>query len=520
MEVSRRQHPFNQKVTIAFGVGLPQIATSPAPAAMNTTTTITADVQTIDFIHQAILLKPEPDYESLIAIFCVGPHTKEILHLAACYDARHTYDLKTLMGQFVGRHQPKLAAFLVGLISSPDVIDAVGVWNAIRGPGKRLHYLLDILMVKNQQEVNQISASFSDIYGKNMEKLVREEFFGVARDMIDVLISPLQAHDLHPSEMDTEVLYKACRNQHRVDVLEMVHILRRRSAHQLRTVFQIYETKYRQQWVDAVSHAFSGDQRKILLSLGHVAKDPWDFVAVAFEDCLDGYTVNEDRLMRLLVRHRDNMAQVKGAYAARYRRSLYARVEERTSAANSLLGTGLRRTLYELALLAVVANIITQKLLNLPQYITAHNVSVYVSMPTEASTAGIIQDLFQKGKNCYVPQWTSDEMEMVRVNSWEDYQNLPLNKWNIPEPPHDSHRDKVAATDLDLIVMPGLAFDRKGYRMGHGKGYYDRYLGKSVSADSSKKPLSVALALSAQYVDAVPHDEFDLKPDVILNPFV
>ena len=72
--------------------------------------------------------------------------------------------------------------------------------------------------------------------------------------------------------------------------------------------------------------------------------------------------------------------------------------------------------------------------------------------------------------------------------------------------------------------MPGLAFDREGHRMGHGKGYYDRYLERArhqsaLDPNIARRPFTVALALSAQYVDAVPHDELDLKPDAILSPF-
>ena len=46
------------------------------------------------------------------------------------------------------------------------------------------------------------------------------------------------------------------------------------------------------------------------------------------------------------------------------------------------------------------------------------------------------------GKTCFVPQWNQDDMEMVCISSWEQYVNLPLNKWNIPEPPHDGHFEK------------------------------------------------------------------------------
>ncbi|TPX44623.1 hypothetical protein SeMB42_g02197 [Synchytrium endobioticum] len=195
------------------------------------------------------------------------------------------------------------------------------------------------------------------------------------------------------------------------------------------------------------------------------------------------------------------------------------------TAAKKLLRRELRAKLAGLRneIIQSESQIVTAKLLQLDQYKQSENISVYISTPTETSTVDIIRDIFNKGKKCFVPQWNDDEMEMVYVSSWEQYVNLPLNKWSIPEPPHDGSYEEVPATQLDLIVMPGLAFDREGYRMGHGKGYYDRFLDKSraqraSSGIISRKPFTVALALSAQYVDSVPHDDLDLKPDMILNP--
>ncbi|RUS19096.1 hypothetical protein BC937DRAFT_87996 [Endogone sp. FLAS-F59071] len=149
-------------------------------------------------------------------------------------------------------------------------------------------------------------------------------------------------------------------------------------------------------------------------------------------------------------------------------------------------------------------------------------------------------------KACYVPRWGKDEMEMVRLESWEDYLSLPVNRWNIPEPSHDQVRDNALDNGgLDLIIMPGLAFDITRNRLGHGKGYYDRYLTKCnewARATGRLRPRTaawliddklcgwplpfhftaistVALALEAQMLEAdqIPTDETDHKPDLIIT---
>ncbi|RKP08602.1 5-formyltetrahydrofolate cyclo-ligase [Thamnocephalis sphaerospora] len=166
---------------------------------------------------------------------------------------------------------------------------------------------------------------------------------------------------------------------------------------------------------------------------------------------------------------------------------------------------------------------VTEKLLQLPEYSRSQRVSIYVSMHGEVATRRIIEDLFQSGKACYVPRWHGDLMEMVRLRSMEDYISLPLNRWGIPEPAHGEQRDEAFADGgLDLIVMPGLAFDLQGNRLGHGKGYYDRYLEqceKFARDAGTAPPYTVALGLSAQMVDEeIPHDHFDRRPACLLTP--
>lgn len=111
------------------------------------------------------------------------------------------------------------------------------------------------------------------------------------------------------------------------------------------------------------------------------------------------------------------------------------------------------------------------KVVGLTEYQTAKKVSIFLSMPTELDTRPLVEDILQRGKACYVPICTKDEMRMVRVKSLDDYNNLPLNSWNIPEPKaSDGRPDCFEEGGLDLIIMPGLAFDLNGNRIGYGKG--------------------------------------------------
>ncbi len=82
---------------------------------------------------------------------------------------------------------------------------------------------------------------------------------------------------------------------------------------------------------------------------------------------------------------------------------------------------------------------------------------------------------------------------------------------------HDMPVENAKPGDIDLLVMPGLGFDRKGNRLGQGKGYYDRFIAR-MTADNT--PLSlIAVALTPLLVDGdIPVNEYDRQMDMILMP--
>ena len=149
----------------------------------------------------------------------------------------------------------------------------------------------------------------------------------------------------------------------------------------------------------------------------------------------------------------------------------------------------------------------------------AKSVSVYLNMPhSEIDTSHIIPTLFQQGKRVFIPRCNGNIMQMVRMQDMNEIIELPRKKWNIPEPPLDKHYEVAyEPEELDVILMPGLAFDRGGWRLGHGKGYYDKYLSQ-IKENRFKKPVTVALALNQQIIaSAVPRDEYDQRPDIIVS---
>ncbi|KAJ1968676.1 hypothetical protein IWQ62_001099 [Dispira parvispora] len=166
--------------------------------------------------------------------------------------------------------------------------------------------------------------------------------------------------------------------------------------------------------------------------------------------------------------------------------------------------------------------LVTTQLLALPQYEQATNVCVYINMDAEIITRAIIEDIFAKQKRCFIPRCTPTTMDMVLLRDMADYDTLPRNKWNIPEPLPTDVRDNVFDYGgPHLIIMPGLAFDTNKNRLGHGKGYYDKYIKRCLEyseQQGNQPPYLVALALNEQIVsEPLPCNEFDEKPHQIIS---
>ncbi len=151
--------------------------------------------------------------------------------------------------------------------------------------------------------------------------------------------------------------------------------------------------------------------------------------------------------------------------------------------------------------------------MSLPEYATAETVMFYIDVRSEVRTRQDLELALQSGKTIVVPWCNTDgELELFRLASMEE---LEIGMYRILEPREVLRLlpDKqINVESLDLIMVPGVAFDRRGARMGHGKGYYDKLL-EHARADA---PL-VALAFECQLFDEIPVADHDIFMDRIIT---
>jgi 5-formyltetrahydrofolate cyclo-ligase len=123
--------------------------------------------------------------------------------------------------------------------------------------------------------------------------------------------------------------------------------------------------------------------------------------------------------------------------------------------------------------------------LDLPAWADASLVLAFLSMPAEIDTLPVIEPALEAGKRVAVPRIDDGDLAFIELKG--DWRSWPLDRWNIPTPPADAPVLPAAqiASLPCLSLVPGLAFDRNGGRLGRGKGYYDRFLA-SVQAATGK----------------------------------
>ncbi len=153
---------------------------------------------------------------------------------------------------------------------------------------------------------------------------------------------------------------------------------------------------------------------------------------------------------------------------------------------------------------------ILKRLWETSAYGTCRRIFCYVSFNQEVITTGLIEKALYQQKKVAVPKITDDEMKFYYIDSLKELKPGVL---GILEPA----AGKVAVpvrTEENLIIVPGLAFDPQGNRIGYGKGYYDVFFQKYENYPLKK----IALAYDFQVLTELPADELDIKVDQIITP--
>ena len=149
---------------------------------------------------------------------------------------------------------------------------------------------------------------------------------------------------------------------------------------------------------------------------------------------------------------------------------------------------------------------VAENVVALPAVADATTVMAFSSFGSEVDTGPIIERLERDGRRVSLPRVEGRDIVAVAYRSGDRV--IPTS-FGAMEP---AGGEKVAPEEIDLVIVPGLAFDRSGHRVGYGRGFYDRYLA-ALRPDA----LTVGICFSVQLVDEVPQGRSDRPVDLVVT---
>ncbi len=150
---------------------------------------------------------------------------------------------------------------------------------------------------------------------------------------------------------------------------------------------------------------------------------------------------------------------------------------------------------------------ISTQLYNLNEWKQSKVIGITISIPPEIPTLHIIEQAWREGKEVVIPKCNPEDktMQFKKITSFEQLESVYS---GLLEPVENTL--EVRSEKINLLIVPGLAFTRDGYRLGFGGGYYDRFL-------SGYNGPTIALAFECQLVDQLPTELHDIPVHLVVS---
>ena len=158
---------------------------------------------------------------------------------------------------------------------------------------------------------------------------------------------------------------------------------------------------------------------------------------------------------------------------------------------------------------AIAAAQLAERVVRQPAFRRAHRMAAYFAHDGEIDPFPILERAWALGKHCYLPVLSRVRSDRLWFAPWTPASRFRLNRFGIPEPMVTA-RQLVRAQELDLLLLPLVAFDHEGRRLGMGGGFYDRSLAFLRQRRHWHKPAVLGLAHDFQRCERLPADDWDI----------
>ena len=159
------------------------------------------------------------------------------------------------------------------------------------------------------------------------------------------------------------------------------------------------------------------------------------------------------------------------------------------------------------------ADALAERIAELPELITDDRIAGYWAVHGELPLHRVVTAMVRRGAQYHLP--VVCDGQRLRFAPWAPGKPLAPNRFGIPEPAIKSTRAAVAPDNMELVLVPLLAFDRRGNRLGSGAGYYDRSFAFLRAGERPREPLLVGIAYGFQEVEQLQPQPWDVKLDFV-----
>lgn len=228
---------------------------------------------------------------------------------------------------------------LVAVVRGPLLHDVHLLHSAMDGPGTKEKVLNDVLLSRSNADMNAIKSMYQQTFRRSLESDVKGDLSMKTERHFMIVLGANRAEDsapVIPQAIDQDVmeLYRATEGKVGTDEMMVCSILSTRNDNQIRAINHAYEQKFRRRLEDVIRKEFSGHMEEALLYQLRNAIDKYMHAAALLEDAMAGLGTKDHLLVSRVVRYhwdKQTMANIKGAYQQRYRRSLAGRIKGETS---------------------------------------------------------------------------------------------------------------------------------------------------------------------------------------------
>ncbi|KAL7925110.1 Annexin [Trichoderma austrokoningii] len=228
---------------------------------------------------------------------------------------------------------------LVQLARGPLMTDVHLLFDAIAGPGTKEVVLNDILLSRSNADLRAIKSAYQRTFRRSLESDVAEDLSFKTKDMFSIVLAANRAEDsapVNPQQVEQDVLtiYKATQGRAGTDEIIVCSTLTNRNDNQIRAINYTYKQKFNRPLTEVIDSEFSGHMKDALLFQVRHAVDKYMHAAELLEDSMAGLGTKDHLLVSRVVRFhwdRQELANIKGAYQQRYKKSLTSRIKGETS---------------------------------------------------------------------------------------------------------------------------------------------------------------------------------------------